>query len=308
MTIAVAASGARAGAAVRDALLGAELLGRGAIGGFAVLAILTEDGQLHHYVTQRGGVCCLDVPEAWMAARTAAAISSGPDRPEPLIQFLPGSVCVGLVTGHRLPNRAGLDGRALNAAVLAMLEKGVEPKAAVELVLSANTEADAGLIAVNAQGAIGWGNTERVGRRTDLGQFERHDGSSRVAILHNSIFSSGPLAPQIGALAWARLTGRPGPLDWIRLTTAVPHRYADRDRLHVDASGHITAIDSADPYRPEGLRRTTVVHLGSEVWRQGDCAGHVITELVADVVEGMAVPSEKAIFNTLLMRSDHVAS
>src|SRR6218665_2187210 len=32
MTIAIAASGSRAGAAVRDAVLGAELLGRGAIG------------------------------------------------------------------------------------------------------------------------------------------------------------------------------------------------------------------------------------------------------------------------------------
>ena len=308
MTIAIAASGARAGAAVRDALLGAELLGRGAIGGFAVLAILDEDGRLQHRVTQRDGVCGLEVPEAWMAARIAAVISSGPDRPEPLIQFLPGSVGVGLVTGHRLPNRAGLDGRALNAAVLAMLDKGVEPKAAVESVLAANPEADAGLIAINAQGALGWGNTARVGRRTDLGQFTHDDGSSRVAILHNAIFSSEPLAPQVGALAWARLKGLPGSIDWIRMAAAVPFRFADRDRLHVDAAGRITAIDNADPYRPEAPRRTTVVHLGGEIWRQGVCAGHVITELVADVVDGIAMPCEGATSNTLLMRLNHVAS
>lgn len=308
MTIAIAASGARAGAAVRDALLGAELLGRGAIGGFAVLAILDEDGRVRHRVTQRGGVCGLEVPEAWIAARIAAVISSGPDRPEPLIQFLPGLDGVGLVTGHRLPQRAGRDGSALNAAVLALLGQGVEPKAAVESVLAANTEADAGLIAINAQGSLGWGNTERVGRRTDLGQFERDDGASRVAILHNAIFSRDPLAPQVGALAWARLKGLPGPIDWIRMASAVPFRLADRDRLHVDAAGHITAIDSADPYRPEALRRTTVVHLGGEIWRQGVCAGHVITELVADVVEDMAMPCEGETFNTLLMRPNHVAS
>src|SRR6218665_1545674 len=119
MTIAIAASGSRAGAAVRDAVLGAELLGRGAIGGFAVLALLSGDGQLHHCMTQRGGASCLDMPDpslpppgmpqrggascrdmpdAWLAAPTAAAISSGPDRPEPLVQFLPGAAGIGLVT------------------------------------------------------------------------------------------------------------------------------------------------------------------------------------------------------------------
>src|SRR6218665_3141534 len=107
MTIAIAASGSRAGAAVRDAVLGAELLGRGAIGGFAVLALLSGDGQLHHCMTQRGGASCLDMPDAWLPAPTAAAISSGPDRPEPLVQFLPGAARIGLGTGPRAV-RAGM--------------------------------------------------------------------------------------------------------------------------------------------------------------------------------------------------------
>ena len=89
MTIGVAASGERAAWAVRDAVLGAELLGRGAIGGFAVLAVVDAGGALHYRETQRGGITALDLPPDWQSARLAAAISSGPDRPEPLVQFLP---------------------------------------------------------------------------------------------------------------------------------------------------------------------------------------------------------------------------
>ena len=81
MTIGVAAAGAQAGAAVFDAVLGAELLGRGAIGGFVVFAVLDEQGRLQYRTTQRGGVTALDLPASWRDARVAAVISSGPDRP-----------------------------------------------------------------------------------------------------------------------------------------------------------------------------------------------------------------------------------
>src|SRR6218665_2556670 len=245
MTIAIAASGSRAGAAVRDAVLGAELLGRGAIGGFAVLALLSGAGQLHHCMTQRGGASCLEMPDAWLAAPARAAFWGAPAGPEPLVQFLPGAAGIGLVTGHRHPSRPGRDGAALNAAVLALLGQGAAPQPAVASVLAANAEADAGLIAIDAQGVLGWGNSERVLRRSDLGQFQRDDGSARVAILHNSIFSCAPLADRVGALAWAQLTGLAGPIGWVRLAAAVPRRIAHRDRVHIDPSGAITAIDSA---------------------------------------------------------------
>src|SRR6218665_2565792 len=113
---------------------------------------------------------------------------------------------------------------------------------------AARGRADAGLIAIDAQGVLGWGNSERVLRRSDLGQFQRDDGSARMAILHNSIFSCAPLAEQVGALAWAQLTGLAGPIGWVRLAAAVPRRISHRDRVHIDPSGAITAIDSANPY------------------------------------------------------------
>ena len=48
MTIGVAASGPQAGAAVRAAALAAELMGHGAIGGFAVFAVMDDDGRVRH--------------------------------------------------------------------------------------------------------------------------------------------------------------------------------------------------------------------------------------------------------------------
>src|SRR3546814_1977272 len=93
--------------------------------------------------TQRGGTATLvgakgTPPPAFASARLVALISSGPDRPEPLMQFTPADAAVGMVTGHRLPNTPGVDGRPLNLAVLARLQQGETPRQAVEAVLAAN--------------------------------------------------------------------------------------------------------------------------------------------------------------------------
>ena len=149
----VAAAGAQAGAAVFDAVLGAELLGRGAIGGFVVFAVLDEQGRLQYRTTQRGGVTALDLPASWRDARVAAVISSGPDRPEPLTQFLAGADGLGLITGHRLPNQPGADGRPLNRMALDLMAEGAPPQQAVDAVLAAHPEWDAGLIAARARRA-----------------------------------------------------------------------------------------------------------------------------------------------------------
>src|SRR3546814_1161836 len=70
------------------------------------------------------------------------------------MQFTPAEAAVGMVTGHRLPNTPGVDGRPLNLAVLARLQQGETPRQAVEEVLAANPEADAGLIALACDGSL----------------------------------------------------------------------------------------------------------------------------------------------------------
>ncbi len=137
MTIGIATRGPRAGLAAFHALRAAEALGAGAIGGFAVLVWRDAGGGLHHAVTQDGGTLGLTLPEGWAAARHAAIISSGPNRPEPLLQFLPADGGVGLVTGHRLPNSALPGGEALNAHALARMAEGLDQAGLEALLASA---------------------------------------------------------------------------------------------------------------------------------------------------------------------------
>ncbi|WP_028352778.1 DUF6963 family protein [Bordetella petrii] len=311
MTIGIAASGPRAGAAVRAAVLGAELLGRGAIGGFAVFAVLDGQGRYRHCETQRGGIGALDIPPAWLEARAAAVISSGPDRPEPLVQFLPGASGIGLVTGHRLPNRPGADGVPLNQAVLARLAEGHEPQQAIDSVLAGCAQADAGLIALAADGRLGWGNSARVAGRADLGQAQRAAAAGRLALLHNSIYADlrgATLADALADLAWAELAGRPAPWRFLTLAAPVPVRPAARDCVHVDATGAIVALESADPHLPTLERRGTAIYLGAEVRQDGAPAGWAATELYADVAAGVARPIDGLARRTLLMRSLDVAA
>jgi len=311
MTIGIAASGPRAGAAVRAAVLGAELLGRGAIGGFAVFAVLDGQGRYCHCETQRGGIGALDIPGAWLEADAAAVISSGPDRPEPLAQFLPGASGIGLVTGHRLPNRPGADGVPLNEAVLARLAKGQHPQQAVDAVLADCAQADAGLIALCAEGRLGWGNSARVAARPDAGQGQRGEAGARLALLHNSIHADlqgETLADALAELAWAELADRTARWRFLTLAQPLPVRPAARDRVHIDADGVIVALESADPHLPTLERRGTAVYLGAEVWRDRSLAGHAATELQADVAAGIARPLEGLAPRTLLMRNLDVAA
>ncbi|WP_230533844.1 DUF6963 family protein [Microvirga roseola] len=286
MTIGVAASGENAGAAVHAAVLGAELLGRGAIGGFAVFAMLDEQGRVWHRVTQRGGIEALKLPKAWLLARNAAAISSGPDRPEPLEQYLPGLDGIGLVTGHRLPNSPDANGIPLNRAVLAHLSAGEAPQPAVESVLAQSPEVDAGLIAMDVSGRIGFGNSARVARRADCGGAERASGRSHIALLHNSIFSQGCLAEKLADLAWSFLTGESTDIRLLFMRDSVPVHFSTKDRVHVSADGTITAVESANLRLQSAHRRATAIYLGSEIWQEGQLIGQAATELFTEVSQG----------------------
>lgn len=286
MTIGVAASGPQAGAAVRTAALAAEQMGHGAIGGFVVFAVMDDAGRVRHRWCQRGGVTALDLPPDWLQARRAALIESGPDRPEPLVQFLPGADGVGMVTGHRLPNRPGTDGIALNQAALGLMAAGATPGDAVGQVLRTHPEIDAGLIALSAAGELAWGNTPRVARRPDQGHAHRDNGLCRLAVLHNSIHPCAPLADAMADLAWYALTGESRSFRALALRAPVAVTAAARDRVHVDAQGRILAIEQADPSLPQTPRRANAVYLGSEVWQDGRHIGHTVSELTADMADG----------------------
>ncbi|WP_336069443.1 DUF6963 family protein [Nitratireductor rhodophyticola] len=312
MTIGIAAYGKGSVAAIQAAVSAAELCGRGAIGGFAVLAVIEADGSVAYRTTQNGGISSLDIPEEWFRAPCAAVISSGPDRPEPLTQFLVGRAGSGLVTGHRLPNSVSADGVSVNSAVLEKLAGGEAPQGSVDAVLAQDPEIDAGLIAVTIDGRLGTGNSGRVLRRGDLGQAHREEGGCGFSLLHNSIFAATgtcqALAEILGELAWQELTGLPAGHAIIRLEAPVTVEAAARDRVHIDLNGRIVALQSADPRVCAARRLGTAVYLSTEVWQEGQPVGFAETELVARLADGLAHPHGLPVQRSMMMRRSHVTA
>ena len=306
MTLGIAAYGPQAGAAVHQAVIAAELMGRGEIGGFAVFAILDAGGKVHWRSGQQRGITALDIPDAWLAARHAAVITSGPDRPEPLVQFLPGRDGVGMVTGHRLPNRPSTASHEpLNQRVVALMAAGVSAQAAVDQVLQQDPEADSGLIAVHASGQIGWANSARVLRRTDTGSGEWRSANAGYAFLHNAIQPQHTVTECVHDRLRAVLDRHAGYVprfECLQLVGDVPVHAAAVDAVHVDAQWQVLRVETADPYLVQANRTTTLLSLPMPVWQNGRHMGHMATELFARVCQGVAVADRAAIRNRALVR------
>lgn len=216
MTIGIGAFGRKAGAAVLAAWAEAERRAAGDLHGFAVFTVLGAEGEPVSLVCQRGGLAGIRAQAAALAtmaeAEVAGVITSGPDRPEPLSQFLAAGTA-GLVTGHRLPNLETADGSgdkmAANRAALALIGKGLSPRHAVEAVLEGDPDIDAGLIAVTRTG-IGMANSARVQGRDDLGEalIFAEDRRYGLGLLHNSIMPLDGLAAAVAAAGEAVLRKR----------------------------------------------------------------------------------------------------
>lgn len=289
MTIGIAASGPSAATYALRALRGVETLGSGSIGGFAVFAVMNEGGRLRYAQTQNGGSSGLCIDADWLSCERAAIISSGPDRPEPLRQFLPGLDGVGLVTGHRLPNRPFADSR-LNLAVLARLQSGLAPDAAIGEVFAAYPECDAGLMALTADGRIAYADSGRVRRRKDIHSAAIENAGSSIAVMMNSIHFPPGIGEQaaaiIGELALrvplsrgstgARLLG---------LADSCPVVYAAQDGVIVDLdTDEVVAIRNADPLIRRAAGRWPVIQNGCPVYTtQGEEVGVCLHDLVGDV-------------------------
>lgn len=247
MTIGIATTGAWAGAGVLAGLRSVEAVGRGAIGGFVSLAVLTAEGRLLRAETQNGGTKGLfpgDPPEEILQAPLAALISSGPDRPKPLSQFIAAKPRVGLVTGHRFPQALMRDGQPLNGAILRAMEQGCTAQQAVDELIAAEPEFDAGFIALSLGGAFGIGNMPLVLRRSDQGVAMRacETTSASAAALHNAIQPY----KAIGLLAVEAA------LDAMQLRRTLQHditlraglrlKRGEAPEVHIDADGQATAM------------------------------------------------------------------
>lgn len=286
MTIGIGAAGPNAGLAVFRALAAAESVGKGAIGGFAAFAALTSDGRLFRTETQRGGTTTLFTegettgtvpPQVIASAPFAAVISSGPDRPAPLTQFLAASVG-GIVTGHRLPNLPGLDGVPVNEAVLAAMETGMSAELALAFVLDRDPEIDAGMIALGPGHGLAALNSRLVTARPDLGIAHLAVGSTAVAVLHNAIRPSVELAPLVAAIAFDimeppfALTGQA----IVRANT--PIALASEHRLTIGRDEVATLVETTDARILTGRHTCAAIYRGAFVVQEGKTLGRTVME------------------------------
>ena len=298
MTIGIAASGENAGLAVFRALKAVEAVGSGCIGGFVSFAAITSTGELVRATTQRGGTSTLfvvdertgtDPPPDVASAPVAALMSSGPDRPEPLAQFVAGEESTGLVTGHRFAHAQGVNGIAFNQDVLDRMMHGVRVGKAVDAVLDENRHADVGLIGIDVHGNIYARNSDRVADRMDGGSAEHHDGASApsVSILHNAILPVAGIAMM--AVDVAMETMRPiwSPEFWIEASAGTRVLIGESNAVQVDPDFRVLGITTTDPSLLRGRQDGSPIYIGSQVWQGGRQLGFTVFEPYIVLVDGV---------------------
>ena len=297
MTIGIGAYGSNAGRAVYDALKAAEKVGSGAIGGFVTFAAIGEGGALYRAETQRGGSMTLftegettgvEPPAVVATARFAGLISSGPDRPEPLAQYLTANAKGGLVTGHRIPPATGVSGEAMNCEALGLLTSGKSAVEAVDRVIDSNPEADCGLIAIDIRGGVHLRNTKRAGRRPDLGLALKQDEESgaTVGVLHNAITPHPVLAELIAAIALGTMIGAREPAGWVTITAGTPVEMGLENAVYCNAAGTAERITTTDPAIGERGELGVAIYLESAVYLEGALVGHTTFEPITATENG----------------------
>ena len=112
-----------------------------------------------------GEVHVAESPPSVAAAPIAALMSSGPDHPEPLSQFVAADPGTGLVTGHRFAHAQEANGVAFNQDALDRMMSGASVNRAVDAVLDENRHSDVGLIGIDVHGNIRARNTDVVANR-----------------------------------------------------------------------------------------------------------------------------------------------
>lgn len=307
MTIGIGAAGPRAGAAVLEALRAVESVARGEIGGFATFAVITLGGAARIYTTQRGGSTGLrfesheHAPEEVLNAPLAGVISSGPDRPQPLERFVAVDAGCGLVTGHRSPDALGAAGIPLNRSALELLRSGNTPREAVDRVMDANLHSDCGLIIVDLAGRVAARDSARVAKRPDVGATLLSDSGIRatVAVLHNAIQPTVPLADLAAHTAVAAMAQWWPPDLWLTVEAGVPVAYGTEDAVEVNDSGEVVSLRSSDTalFVGDGVGGACP-YLGATVYRNGRKIGVTTSE-------GYVVVSDGTI-RSIAGRSEHL--
>lgn len=301
MTIGIATRGPGAGAAAMQILRAVEAIGSGAIGGFAVFHWRDAAGALHHAVTQDQGSLTLNPAPGWETATHAAIISSGPNRPEPLLQFLPGHADIGFVTGHRLPSSLLPDGSVLNTTALQAMSAGGFDQAALKTLLAGGPALDAGLICLPLSGPVLIADSPRVRSRDDTGRFHWSAGPDLAcALLHNSIHAASvhgqALAEALGGIGREALGGPAAGHVCTRLPDRLPVHAAAADFIEISPAGEVIALHSADPAYHGARGRITAIYQSTPVHCQGRGIGQAVSEVFSGLEPGLLIQGPRRDF------------
>jgi hypothetical protein len=294
MTIGIAASGPNAGLAIYASLRAAERVGTGSIGGFATFAAITGDGRLVRHATQRGGTATLfldgektgtEPPPEVATAPMAVVISSGPERPE-LDKLVSADAGAGLVTGHRMPITVGAAGIPVNEDVLARMARGESADTAIDRVVDANPEIDAGLIAIDRNGRLYGRNTARVLRRPDLAEARAERDGAAVVVFYNAIRPWKVLADVVTAIALDTMLGLPQPDGYVQVNAGIPVLGGPETAIHVDGNNLATHVATNELFRLTGPQICTGIYLDSPIYRDGRLIGYTMLETLMRFEDG----------------------
>jgi hypothetical protein len=296
MTIGIGIAGSGAGLAAIRALGAIEAVSRGMVRGFVSLAVLA-DGEVLRAETQRGGSAALfgdDPPERIARAPVAVLMSSGPDRTEPLSQFTPARADVAFITGHRLPNMPGADGRPLNASLLERIARGQPAEAALAQIIEENPQADAGLIVVAPDGTVAIGNTALAARRSDGGMLHSREAGLNIAILHNAIFPVRGLAEIAAGAAIDAVAPADAHDLTLWLKAGLRLRLAEEASVELGEDGVITGIAVTNPGWLGAHWQGAAALRGTPVHRNGQELGTLVTEAYCVADGGLLVSCDGA--------------
>ncbi len=296
MTIAIGAYGPNAGLAIFEGLKAAEVVAEGAIRGFVMFVVITSSGELERYETQRGGTRTLFTdgettgvapPETVRGAIAAALISSGPDRPVPLAQFLTADATAGLVTAHRVPQGPSVRGIPLNVEVLDALKAGKSAQEATQSVLAQNPHADVGFITLDRHGNLYMQNAPRVQKRPDTGSaYRKSPTGAKFGVMHNAIEPHGSLAPLVADIGFRQMTDAHPIAGWFMVSAGVPIVYGEVDAVEVDADGVAQQIVTSDRTFTDRARSGGGIYLHSLVRQDGRILGKTLFEPICTVSNG----------------------
>lgn len=304
-TIAIAAAGPNAGSAAFRALQNAEAVATGSIGGVATMDVMLPDGTICSYGNLgRGGTGTLFVrgeetgvppPPEIASAPIAVIVSTGPRNAGQLTgdpcgqDFSTGADGVGLVVGHRLPDAPGRDGEPVDAHVMRLMEEGLGAREAVDQVMDANLEVDAGLIAVSADGTIAMRNSRRVDRRPDYGHARGEDVPSGAVVetILNEIHPPQAVAQLVVNVALETMTDSREPDFEVLVRSGLPVEYSDELVLEVDAEHVVTRATTDVREHLSGDVWAVIPYIHSRVVQNGRILGYTIDEPLAHLMDGV---------------------